>query len=75
MPSIRVRDGESIELAMRRFKRIWEKSGGPKEIRRREFHQKPSAIRKRKAAAAKKRYAKKRAREDSMFSSGKDRRH
>lgn len=75
MPSIRVREGESIDSAIRRFKRAWEKSGGPKEIRRRECYQKPSAIRKRKAAAARKRYAKKRAREEAIFTQGKDRRH
>jgi len=73
MPSIRVRDGESIDSAIRRFKRTWEKSGGPRDIRKRESYEKPSAVRKRKAAAAKKRFAKKCARENAIFSQGKDR--
>lgn len=59
MPSIRLRDGESIDSAMRRFKRAVEKAGIPKELRRREFYQKGSTIRKRKAAAARKRHLKK----------------
>jgi small subunit ribosomal protein S21 len=63
MPSIRIREGESIDSAMRRFKRAVEKAGIPKELRRREFYQKGSTIRKRKAAAARKRHLKKLMRE------------
>ena len=63
MPMVRVRDGESVDSAMRRFKRAVEKAGFPKELRKREFYQKGSAIRKRKAAAAKKRLLKKLSRE------------
>ncbi len=63
MPSVRIRDGESIDSAMRRFKRSVEKAGIPKELRRREFFQKPSMINKRKAAAARKRHLKKLMRE------------
>lgn len=59
MPSVRFREGESVDSAMRRFKRAVEKAGIPKELRRREFYQKGSAIRKRKAAAARKRHLKK----------------
>lgn len=59
MPMVRVRDGESTDSAIRRFKRAVEKAGTPKELRRREFHQKPSKIRQRKAAAARKRHLKK----------------
>lgn len=65
MPSVRIRDGESIDSAMRRFKRAVEKAGIPKELRRREFYQKGSIIRKRKAAAARKRHLKKLMRETS----------
>lgn len=65
MPSVRLRDGESVDSAMRRFKRAVEKAGIPKELRRREFYQKGSAIRKRKAAAARKRHLKKLTREQS----------
>lgn len=63
MPSVRLRDNESVDSAMRRFKRAVEKAGIPKELRRREFYQKGSAIRKRKAAAARKRHLKKLTRE------------
>ncbi len=59
MPIVRVREGESVDSAIRRFKRSVEKAGIPKELRRREFHQKGSMIRKRKLAAAIKRHLKK----------------
>lgn len=65
MPSVRMRDGESIDSAMRRFKRAVEKAGIPKELRRREFYQKGSMVRKRKAAAARKRHLKKLMREQT----------
>lgn len=58
MPSVRVRDNEPFEVALRRFKRICEKSGVLSEIRRREYYEKPTSIRKRKAAAAVKRQQK-----------------
>jgi small subunit ribosomal protein S21 len=63
MPNVRIREGESVDSAMRRFKRAVEKAGTPKELRKREFFQKPSAVRKRKAAAARKRHLKKLVRE------------
>ena len=59
MPSVRVKDNEPFEVAMRRFKRTCEKAGTLSEIRRREFYEKPTSVRKRKAAAAVKRHAKK----------------
>lgn len=65
MPSVRMRDGESIDSAIRRFKRAVEKAGIPKELRRREFYQKGSMVRKRKAAAARKRHLKKLMREQT----------
>lgn len=65
MPQVRFREGESVDSAMRRFKRAVEKAGTPKELRKREFFQKPSAVRKRKAAAARKRHLKKLMREVS----------
>lgn len=58
MPNVRVRDNEPFEVALRRFKRICEKSGVLSEIRRREFYEKPTSVRKRKAAAAVKRQQK-----------------
>jgi len=59
MPSVKVRDNEPFDVALRRFKRSCEKAGVLAEIRRREFYEKPTSIRKRKAAAAVKRNAKK----------------
>jgi small subunit ribosomal protein S21 len=63
MPSVRVRENEPFDVAMRRFKRACEKAGILSEIRRREFYEKPTTERKRKAAAAVKRHAKKLQRE------------
>lgn len=65
MPNVRVRENEPFEVALRRFKRICEKSGVLSEIRRREFYEKPTAVRKRKAAAAVKRQQKRTAIERS----------
>jgi small subunit ribosomal protein S21 len=59
MPSVRLRENEPFEVAMRRFKRTCEKAGILAEIRSREFYEKPTEIRKRKAAAAVKRQHKK----------------
>lgn len=59
MPAVRVREGEPFEVALRRFKRTCEKAGVLTEIRRREFYEKPTEVRKRKAAAAVKRHLKK----------------
>ncbi|MFQ6023656.1 MAG: 30S ribosomal protein S21 [Acidiferrobacterales bacterium] len=59
MPSIRVKDNEPFELALRRFRRSCEKAGIFSEMRRREYYEKPTSVRKRKAAAARKRELKK----------------
>lgn len=59
MPSVKVRENEPFDVALRRFKRSCEKAGVLSEIRRREFYEKPTSIRKRKAAAAVKRHQKK----------------
>jgi len=59
MPEVRVRDSEPFDIALRRFKRACEKAGTLSEVRRREFYEKPTAVRKRKAAAAVKRNQKK----------------
>ena len=55
MPSVKIRDNEPFEYALRRFKRSCEKAGVLAETRRREFYEKPTWERKRKAAAAVKR--------------------
>jgi small subunit ribosomal protein S21 len=59
MPSVRVKDNEPFDIALRRFKRSCEKAGVLSEVRRREHYEKPTTVRKRKAAAAVKRHAKK----------------
>jgi small subunit ribosomal protein S21 len=55
MPSIRLKENEPFEVAMRRFKRTIEKLGLLTELRAREFYEKPTQERKRKLAAAVKR--------------------
>jgi small subunit ribosomal protein S21 len=55
MPEVRVKENEPFEVALRRFKRSCEKAGVLAEVRRREFYEKPTWEKKRKAAAAVKR--------------------
>jgi len=54
MPAVRVKENESFENALKRFKKQCEKSGILSEIRKREHYEKPSVKRKRKALAARK---------------------
>lgn len=58
MPSVRVRDNEPFDVTLRRFKRACEKAGILAEMHRREFYEKPTQVRKRKAAAGIKRHLK-----------------
>ena len=67
MPNVRVKENEPFEVAMRRFKRSCEKAGVLAEVRRREFYEKPTTERKRKAAAAVKRNIKKVQRESRRW--------
>lgn len=55
MPTVKIKENEPFEVALRRFKRSCEKAGVLSEVRRREFYEKPTEERKRKAAAARKR--------------------
>ncbi|MFH1147311.1 MAG: 30S ribosomal protein S21 [Pseudomonadota bacterium] len=55
MPGVRVKEDESFENALRRFKKQCEKAGILSEIRKREHYEKPSIKRKKKQLAAKKR--------------------
>jgi len=55
MPGVRIRESEHFDGALRRFKRACEKAGILTELRRREYYEKPTQERKRKAAAAVKR--------------------
>jgi small subunit ribosomal protein S21 len=59
MPAIIIRDGESFESALRRFKKQCERTGILSEVKRREYYEKPSVKRKKKILAAKKRVLKK----------------
>ena len=59
MPAIKVKENESFEVAMKRFKKQVEKAGILTELRRREYFDKPSVRKKKKAAAARKRALKK----------------
>ncbi len=68
MPSVRVRENEYFDAALRRFKRACEKAGILTELRRREFYEKPTQERKRRKAAAVKRHAKKMSRDNSRRS-------
>jgi small subunit ribosomal protein S21 len=56
MAGVRVKEHESIEVAIRRFKKQCEKAGILSELRKREHFEKPSVKRKKKAIAAKKRF-------------------
>ena len=59
MPYVRVRESESFENALRKFKKQCEKEGILSEIKKREHYEKPSAKRKKKALAARKKTLKK----------------
>ena len=59
MPSVIIREGESFESALKRFKKQCEKTGILSEIKKREHYEKPSVKRKKKILAAKKRALKK----------------
>lgn len=55
MSEIRVGENESLESALKRFKRKCARAGVLAEVRKREHYEKPSVKRKKKAEAARKR--------------------
>ena len=59
MPAVIVKENESFESALRRFKKLCERTGILSEIKKREHYEKPSVKRKKKILAAKKRALKK----------------
>jgi len=63
MPGVRIRESEHFDAALRRFKRVCEKAGVIKELRRREYYEKPTQKRKRRKAAGIKRVQKHQARQ------------
>ena len=57
MVSMRVRDRESIQEAVRRFRKLVERSGLKREMRRRQYYEKPSEIKRRDLLRAQRRAA------------------
>ena len=55
MSEIRLKENESLDSALRRFKRACARSGVLAEVRKREHYEKPSVRRKKKSEAARKR--------------------
>jgi len=55
MSEVRIGKTESIDSALRRFKRSCQKSGVLSEVRKREHYEKPSVRKKKKSEAARKR--------------------
>ncbi|NLM57049.1 MAG: 30S ribosomal protein S21 [Clostridiales bacterium] len=55
MAEVRVKENESLDSALRRFKRQCARSGVLTELRKREHYEKPSVKKKKKAEAARKR--------------------
>lgn len=55
MSQIKVKENESLDSALRRFKRQTSRDGIIQEVRKREHYEKPSVARKKKSEAARKR--------------------
>ena len=55
MTEVKVGKSETIDSALRRFKRATQKAGVLSEVRKREHYEKPSVKRKKKSEAARKR--------------------
>ena len=55
MSEVHVKEGESLDSALKRFKRSCAKAGVLAEVRKREHYEKPSVKRKKKSEAARKR--------------------
>lgn len=52
MPGVKVKEGESFESALKRFKKKCEKAGILADVRKHQYFEKPSERKKRKANAA-----------------------
>ncbi len=55
MSQVRIKENESLDNALRRFKRQTAKEGVIQGVRKREHYEKPSVKRKKKSEAARKR--------------------
>jgi small subunit ribosomal protein S21 len=58
MPGVRLKDGDSVERALKALKKQVEKAGTISELKKRQHYEKPSIKRKKKQAAARKRLMK-----------------
>lgn len=58
MSEVRIKENETLESALKRFKKQCAKSGVLSELRKREHYEKPSVKRKKKSEAARKRKVK-----------------
>lgn len=58
MPLVKVRENESIENALRKFKKQCEREGILSDVRKKEHYDKPSVKKKKKIIAARKKAAK-----------------
>ena len=75
MPGVILKTSETLESAIRRYKRACEKSGIFAEVRRRECYEKPTEARKRRLAAAVKRSSKRLMRDNPAFMAKMKRKH
>ncbi|MEW5763554.1 MAG: 30S ribosomal protein S21 [Acidobacteriota bacterium] len=66
MPTVVLKEGETVEGAIRRFKRKCEKAGVLSELKKRQHYEKPSVKRKKKALAARKKLLKRLAQERKL---------
>lgn len=63
MTYIKVKENEPFDLNLRRFKRSCEKAAIVADVRKKDFYEKPTWVKKRKMAAAQKRTMRKHMRE------------
>ncbi len=58
MPGVKLREGDSVERALKIFKKQVEKAGTMAELKKRQHYEKPSIKKKKKEISARKRSAK-----------------
>ncbi len=58
MPGIQLREQEPVEVALRKFKKQTERSGVLADVRRKDYFEKPSIMKKKKSISARKRAVK-----------------
>lgn len=67
MPKIKIKENESFDIVLRKFKRLCEKCGILTEVKKREFYEKPTIKRKKAKASAIKRRIKKKFKNNKKF--------